>query len=811
MKNDKRTRLIAVYMIALTALSVHATTWYFNVGEDKDNNGGIGVLTPAKWVDDGANPATAFSATDTYMVRGNNRLLLSKTTSFTGGPIYFGDLSYGGTKAGRARHNAVAMSFPNGVHFDSGNYQVNIYVQNDDSKMRDSSLAASRIDVGASASEPFQFTCRPTSGTDFYNHRRLLIDAPLYSGDGAGLLVGGMADSSAGSTNFTVALLRDCSGYNGHITVKPRQDLVKAFGDWDTCLMLSNITVSGTVHVFGGSSIEAREAIYRSSATALETSFKSGNPTECTVGTLDLKANSVILVWGNTTTPTNGIIHVRDSLSVEAPVAVRIKYDPRLSSTNKITILTAPASSALNAADFVPRVDSDRLVPYCDLVVENDAAANTKSLVAVFEPTVWQDACYSTEKAIDMEGSGSSLTNAAAWSDNLVPHSGAHYYMHNEWLRTLVDQESDYAFPGLSLTQEGGRLIIFTKSFRVPEYHALNGANIFLGQGTLNPDRMIVVDRFVADAGSVRFSAHQGKTLTVQGELSGAADLVLGGVDGTSAADGNYRFMGLNTNFTGNITVSQQEKRSGKHTFEKYFQTLYVEDGRNLGGAKAAFDEKALTLTDMSRLAVTNADVTLASGLNRGLNIEWIGRLYVEEPGSLTVNWPVRMNGTLYKEGTGTLALGGDVTVVDGQSADATNRTFVVTNGYVKALSADCVNGLTMSFAQNNETGLKLDYTVTDANLAQYGFRNVATDSPFVGDSIDVIVENVCQDTLQASQRRKLGLVTVKTTAADSVAARLNVRRSTGRSIPVVCDDDAETGTTTFSATFKLFFVVTFR
>ncbi len=788
--------VVALLSFAIAAATAQAETWYFNGDAyiDEGVDGERGFTTPGKWKDAEGSPATSFNSSDTYVVRNSSRLRCTSVDdgkSFDGGPIYFGDLAYSGTQAGNFRHEQANVTFPKGIHFVKGNYQVSI----DNAALRDSRLYAVRIDVDSPASDPFQFVTR---GGATYNNRRLLIDAPLYSGSEAGILIGDTS-ASGGGTNFTVILVGDCSNYRGQISVKPRRNLGAAFGNWDTCLMLADTTVGGTVKIFGGSAIEARK--YRYIAAA----YQSGDAAECTVGTLELAANSVIVVSGDATTPTNGIIHVRDSLSVTAPVAVNIKYDPRRTTTNNVTILTAPVSSNLDASDFVLRLDTFIPASHYSLAVKNDGV--TKSLVAVFEPMVWQTAQYKGEKAKDSRDAvGSSLTNALAWSNSKLPgvdFQHCHYYSAND-LRTLENISEDYDFPCATFTKGGGYLVVDQKSFRVPEFYTDNTCTIWLGRHNL-AEKTIKANRFVLNGSTVSFGAWFAQTMIVDGEIAGSANLTFEGISGTSSTKGYYLLTGLNTNFTGNITVSQLQKNIAGETtvrwnFNTFFQTLYVEDGRNLGGAKAEFDSNALKITDMARLAVTNADVTLEAGLNRGLCIEGIGRLYVQEPGSLAVNWPVSVQGTMFKEGSGTLALGGGMTVIGGQSADATNRLFIVTNGYVKALSAGCVDGLTVSLAANAATGLKLDYTTADADLMQYGLKNVATDTPFEGGDINVSIENLTRDAFR-SDRGKLGLITVKTTtAADYVATKLKVARVPNFDVKVEREADAETGWTTFSA-----------
>ena len=172
-------------------------------------------------------------------------------------------------------------------------------------------------------------------------------------------------------------------------------------------------------------------------------------------------------------------------------------------------------------------------------------------------------------------------------------------------------------------------------------------------------EKTIAVDRFVAKSGIVDLGAYNNQTLVIDGEIVGAADFTLRGVTATSATKGNYRFTGLNTNFTGNI-VLEQPWTGDYLTFGYKFQTLFVNDGRNLGGAKEAFDAAALKLATMSQLSVTNGTVTLPDGLNRGIYIE-SGRFNTAADCTLAVDWPITMHGRMWKEGAGTLVLGGDL------------------------------------------------------------------------------------------------------------------------------------------------------
>lgn len=752
---------VALAATLATNVALAETTWYFNGGNDSINGG---ITTPSKWVNASGTAATAFSVDDYYIVRGNSRLRVNNKT-FEGGPLQIGDLS-NNTRGGILNDAASSTTaFPNGLCFDSGYYWVNIYISYE--AQRDGALNSDGITVRSPADKPFVFHC--SNGVN-YNNRRLFINAPMSSDANAGIVVGPAVVSGstyACGTNFTVSLCGDCSDYKGLISVTTAQNVAE--GKWDVRLGVGDITVGGKVRLATGTAITAWRGACNTAQSV---------PTECTIGSLELAARSMILVEGNTTTPTNGIIHVRDELTVSKPVTVKLNYNARTPSTNKatrLTILTVPLSSRLDADDFALNLGTTSAAQYYDLIVEENAAAQTKSLVAVFGPTVAQTGHYGdNEGAKDRAVYYSSFTNATYWSDSLLPHGNAHYYSERHYLRTLVDETMDYDFPGLSLTQVGGRFTILTKSFNVPEYIARAPANgntttIWLGQA-YNINKVIKVNRFVAKSGIVDLGAYNSQTLVIDGVVVGAADFALRGVTSTSATKGSYRFTGLNTNFTGNITVEQ--RTTGEYlTFNDKYQTLYVEDGRNLGGAKDEFDAQALKLAAMSRLSA-DGDVTLQDGLNRGLYIEGVGRLYAEAAKTLTVNWPITMHGKLWKEGAGTLVLGGDVRFDSANGApEATSNLFEVASGSVKVAAHNAMDGLETTF--HSGTSLVLALNPEDENLTKYGILNAKTETPFtLGISLAklplTVDASACPAFNQPSQT--FGLVTV-TNLPPTVAA----------------------------------------
>ena len=158
----------------------------------------------------------------------------------------------------------------------------------------------------------------------------------------------------------------------------------------------------------------------------------------------------------------------------------------------------------------------------------------------------------------------------------------------------------------------------------------------------------------------------------------------------------------------------------------------------------------------------------------RGIFVSWIGRMLVAEEKELAIKQQLTVNGRLYKEGAGMLALGGDLRFLDASGAvteaipsDATNRTFYVTGGKVKPLTAYALDGLDVVFSNKTsklDVGFALDLHTTDEELRTKGICNVKSPSPlaFLDDNpskkIPVYVE--CADETPANEY-SFGVMTV--------------------------------------------------
>lgn len=188
--------------------------------------------------------------------------------------------------------------------------------------------------------------------------------------------------------------------------------------------------------------------------------------------------------------------------------------------------------------------------------------------------------------------------------------------------------------------------------------------------------------------------------------LSGGGDLVLRSFPSAGSASTNngwHEITGTNTEWTGTLKVTQAYEKT-KYAAQgivtpnwDYHNRLIISDGRNLGGTRDTFAANALTVEHYAQLLIRD-DVTLAADLNRGVTLCDAGepgdvaRFWQPEGKTLTVNQPIVLNGTLVKEGAGTLVLGGD-----GITAAAGSK-IVITNGCLKVTNAAAADGVALDF-----------------------------------------------------------------------------------------------------------------
>jgi len=397
----------------------------------------------------------------------------------------------------------------------------------------------------------------------------------------------------------------------------------------------------------------------------------------------------------------------------------------------------------------------------------------------------------------------SAVTNSAQWSDGQIVHSCAHYYMSrlngkSTYLRTPWLPEGAFTFPGESLTLGSyGNLVIASGEFTCPLLCIGNTKTALVRafEATNVTYRGDIQIRATTSLTILIYNQHR---FTLDGVVSGAGDLTLAAGTAGSSFDinrhrGDFSLTKKNPDFTGKVTVTSESdsKRLRWTAYEPYAHVYYA-DPLCFGAPLPTFAYDALTIERMSRLITTN--VVTFSDMTRGWLLSGIAQLETPAEGdSLTLLQPVTVNGCVYKQGAGTLAMGGNMKFLDAEGAltdtppdDASKRTLFVQGGAIKPLSADSFNGLDIVFSNSvdvagvnvTDVALEIDLDTEDADLRAYGLRNVKTLTPLAlslkGGATKVPVKLLTRKT---DGDFSCAVMTVKSEVADATFARLDIRK----------------------------------
>ena len=544
---------------------------------------------------------------------------------------------------------------------------------------------------------------------------------PVYSrADTRIRVMGSYTYTDKRSKFFLTEFLGDTSGFLGPVTVA--SNAVLAVG------------ASGLTNP--GNAVTLESCVYpgqEDHAAAIRAAAWSN---ACDVTSIAFGANTGLEVVVDPATGTNGLLRVTGALSVTRPVYVY--FSERVTNTADYVVSRHPvlkrgagASGALNADDFVFGGYVDDRLPLTDSVtlsVEEDPLTHEKTLFASGMVPMVTVTKSSGGGNTSTEAYFCQVTNAASWSDGKLPHGDAHYYSDVNYLRFPYATTTDYEFPGLSLTIAKTRCLTeIYKSFTVADLYLMDTSWLYLWgsitKSTLKGRLHISPDN---DSGSVEFRFLHNRNLTIESEMDGAGTLRLYGYSGSAVPYGTAELTALNTNFLGKIDVylvkGTHSTAGAFPTLDKMFMTLYATNQYNLGGALDTFTFDALQLRNMSRL-YTKGSFTIGSALNRGIYIDWVGRLYVDTGHTLGIETDITYNGLLRKEGPGLLALGGTPRFgTNGDAAaapEANSNLLEVVAGSFKPLSATCLDGVDATFDAG--TSLVYDLVPADPTLAEKG------------------------------------------------------------------------------------------
>lgn len=238
------------------------------------------------------------------------------------------------------------------------------------------------------------------------------------------------------------------------------------------------------------------------------------------------------------------------------------------------------------------------------------------------------------------------------------------------------------------------------------------------------------------------------------------------------------RLTGSNTGFTGAIDVTttgfSYEYATGAYGYrdesKRNWMTLWIDSEENLGAAPAAFTYNQLRLRNGGPLFVA-ADVTIDDA-NRGIFVEGAGVMAVAAGKTLTVKVPLTVDGTLVKQGAGTLALGGRLDGTGDAPVLYRNRVRVEA-GRVKPLTGRALNGAQL--VVTGDAAVEIDATVDESDFRTYGLvlAKSETVAPFALETGDAVAFAVTGVAPSFEAPVSVPLVTVRRAFADTVRGSL--------------------------------------
>lgn len=472
--------------------------------------------------------------------------------------------------------------------------------------------------------------------------------------------------------------------------------------------------------------------------------------------------------------------------SFSQPVVVRIVDEPyptSLGITNAaqcLVVFQAPAGTTLNSGDFVLEA-RDETIPHLPTYAL-EVSGNTVSLVR-------QSGSVVVQTVNENSGNVNAFTGQAAhWSNNAIPKSGNDYLVKGYHMRTDTSAGTR-KFNGDSLSlSSGATLNVRCGGVNVGDLRVFGTATVNnlgnTGSGeSFAPD----VSNVFALQGSVKMTgdpstqnfkilAFAKKAWNISAEISGNGLLYCYAEPQNNVTpSGRFGLFGLNTNFSGRISVDcSSPTKSGDR-----FSRIYINDARNLGGPCAAWTYNALAIGNYSELhplATLTLDEPTRGIAMGGANAAFV----VSEDVVFTCKERITYNGVMVKKGAGELALGGQRPYfgADGTTTPTANKNVLdIREGVLRPVSAAAFQGLAVVITNGATLVMDVPVSNTDGDIGQYGMLNTACDAPFTVPESGMTVQLRDPNGLlaESTRSRRVPICTVNATARAALDGKLSV------------------------------------
>ena len=554
---------------------------------------------------------------------------------------------------------------------------------------------------------------------------RLAVQTGITPNAARGISITG-AGAQIHARTYSKAGVADCTSFTLPMPITGSYGFTKM---GDGTVTLSGAYTAGDIVVTNGTLVLDKTASFprgqkvtiHDGATLVQKVYIPAIDIDCKAGGTYTKEYSFDVPY-NASTGVSTPLDLTDGLE-ETPLRIALSEPIALPfyTTNRIDLAQVPSTATVD--DFIDATPRKFGLPNASLEIED--RAGVKTLVLVATPVVVSVSAFPFKDPF--LGLALAVTN---WSNSAVAAPGYDYLVTNkvDGMCSVVNGNT-LTFKGDSVTfgtgsspnlrtvvSEVGNAIVYPNITFRPN----NGA---FGAFTFSEtSSMRIVDD--GSANCVNFetawanSAQREMRVKLNLPLYGNGRVTLR-TDNSLAR--NIEISGDNSSFTGQLrvtTVSSSSPTADNHTL------CHVADAASLGGPLDAFMPDALYINQYAQIIPQKSFTFNAA--NRGVFVE-NGGFCVSNGVMLTIQQPLRVNGTLYKDGAGTLALGGAVSFGANGTTVGSKNAFRVREGAVKALSDEAVAGFAATFSDGTKIMLDPDVALTDGFTGTVAIESGAT------------------------------------------------------------------------------------
>lgn len=542
-----------------------------------------------------------------------------------------------------------------------------------------------------------------------------------------------------------------------------------------------------------------------------------GQNATANIAEVDGSEGSVVFHYNyNKTGHVNGCFNITNSFV--GPVSLRFDanfvndaFAGNYSDATVFTVAKKAAATAPTAEDFVivRETQTKGHLPKLSVTVEEDAANDRWNVI------LRAGAIVSSVKDGPNGGNG---FLAEYWSDGQPVHNDADYYISNKWYTSSSAWDFAANMKSLTLNCSGG-FWPNTSDLKFPDEFSVIGGEITTSGGT---HRFYSATEngymYIPVGATAVFRPYGNSEVTFDFDMpfAGGGKIELKNRGKANPGSGNVNFGSGIVNFkkpspqfTGLIDMREYAEGLSYPYTLKESTKFGITEPLALGADLPEFTYNALRLSYYGTFhPLTN--MTLPESSNRGIWVDWTGRVLIDEGMTVHINNRLTFSGTWEKLGAGTLFLGASVapafrgTAVD-TSKNATAKAMtetdkkglVITEGALGVTSKTAVEGLAVKFKSG--TTLAADANAT-GDQAKYGLYNKTGSVSFEGDTLTVRIT----PPMDIVDEKTVALLTVPTAQATAFEGKLVVEGLRGYTVSVSsAAAEGEDGMTTVTATIK--------